>query len=216
MRLIIFDFDGVVADSERTANVILAEGLTGIGVPTTPDEAMGLYMGRRWTDCVPLMEEQLGAALPEDFLSRQIAEVHARITAEVAPVPGLTAFLEGHAHIARCIGSSSKLDYIGACLERMALSHWFEHRFSGHDVERGKPHPDLFLKAASTLGVEPADCVVIEDSAMGVMAGKAAGMRTIGLLAGAHIQHGHAERLAEAGADHVAASYDEVARLLRA
>lgn len=216
MQLIIFDFDGVVADSELAANRILAEGLTRIGLATSVEQALRLYMGRRWADCAPQMEERLGGPLPEGFAAGVIAEVHARLAEEVEAVPGVHRFLGRFAHVPRCIASSSKLDYIGVCLRRMALAHWFEHRFSAHDVARGKPHPDLFLKAASTLGAEPDHCVVIEDSPMGVMAGKAAGMRTIGLCAGSHVLDDHAERLAQAGADHVAASYDEVARLLEA
>lgn len=216
MQLIIFDFDGVVADSELAANHILAEGLTRIGSPTTAEEAIRLYMGRRWADCVPLMEARLGAPLPEGFVVAQVDETHARVVAEVQAVPGVEAFLQRFAHVPRCIASSSRLDYIGKCLDRMALAAWFEHRFSAHDVARGKPHPDLFLKAAATLGADPSACVVIEDSPMGVRAGKAAGMRTIGLCAGGHILDGHAEGLALAGADQVARSYDEVARLLEA
>jgi HAD superfamily hydrolase (TIGR01509 family) len=211
MKLIIFDFDGVVADSERLANQVLAEGLCRIGLATTTEDAMHLYMGRRWADCIPLMEQRRGSPLPGGFLAAQIAEAHARLVADARPVAGVGAFLERFAHAPRCIASSSKLDYIGQSLDRMALAHWFEHRFSGQDVERGKPHPDLFLKAAATLGAEPADCIVIEDSPMGVMAGKAAGMLTIGLCAGGHVGHSHAERLAEAGADMVKASYADLA-----
>jgi beta-phosphoglucomutase-like phosphatase (HAD superfamily) len=96
----------------------------------------------------------------------------------------------------------------------MGLAHRSEHRFSGHDIARGKPHPDLFLLAASTLGVEPGECIVIEDSPTGVMAGRAAGMLTIGLCAGGHIVDGHAERLKAAGADHVVASYEAVAEIV--
>ncbi|WP_419320035.1 HAD family hydrolase [Caulobacter sp. ErkDOM-E] len=167
MRLIIFDFDGVVADSEALANQILAEGLSAIGLPTTTEEALDFYMGRRWADCVLHMEQRLGRALPQDFLTSQIATIHARLVAEVQPVAGVLNFLQQHAGVARCIASSSSVDYIGKCLSRMAMTHWFEHLFSGQDVERGKPHPDLFLKAAAVLGVPTADCVVIEDSPMG-------------------------------------------------
>ena len=214
MRLIIFDFDGVVADSELAANRMLAEGLSRIGLATTTEQAIRLYMGRRWADCQPEMEARHGRPLPEGFVAAHIAEVHARLVAEVEAVPGVRGFLERFAHVPRCIASSSKLGYIGQSLDRLALADWFEHRFSGQDVERGKPFPDLFLKAAATLGAEPDDCVVIEDSPMGVRAGKAAGMRTIGLCAGGHILDDHAERLFEAGADHVVASYEDVARLL--
>lgn len=215
VRLIIFDFDGVVADSEHLAMLVLAEGLSGLGLPTTADEAVRLYMGLGLADCVRAMEAQLGSPLPDGFMAARLEQVRSRVVAEVEPVRGLTAFLAEFAHVRRCIASSSRLDYIGRCLNRMLLADWFEHRFSGHDVERGKPHPDLFLKAAATLAVSPSDCVVIEDSPTGVAAGKAAGMFTFGLCAGRHIGPGHADRLTEAGADVIAESFDHIARVLR-
>jgi beta-phosphoglucomutase-like phosphatase (HAD superfamily) len=215
MRLIIFDFDGVVADSEHLAMLVLAEGLSGLGLPTTADEAVQLYMGLGLADCVRAMEAQLGSPLPDGFMAARLEQVRSRVVAEVEPVQGLTTFLTEFAHVPRCIASSSRLDYIGLCLNRMLLADWFEHRFSGHDVERGKPHPDLFLKAAATLAVSPSDCVVIEDSPTGVMAGKAAGMFTFGLYAGRHIGRGQADRLTEAGADMIAESFDQIAEVLR-
>ena len=216
MRLIIFDFDGVVADSEALANQTLAEGLSGIGLPTTTQEALLFYMGRRWTDCAADMERRLGRALPDGFLSAQITAIHARIFAEVSPVPGVLDFLQQHADVARCIASSSSINYLRRCLDCMGMTSWFEHLFSGQDVQHGKPRPDLFLKAAAALGATPAECVVIEDSPMGVMAGRAAQMFTIGLCAGRHVLDGHAGRLAEAGADVVVSSYAEVDQVLTA
>ena len=215
MQLFIFDFDGVIADSELLANQALAEGLSDVGLPTTTEQALLFYMGRRWADCLPIMEERHGGPLPEGFVSAQVANAHRRIVSEVIAVPGLEEFLSTFAARPRCIASSSTHDYIGRCLDRMSLAHWFEHRFSSHDVQRGKPYPDVFLKAASTMGVDPQNCLVIEDSPAGVKAGKAAGMLTIGLCAGGHILDGHAERLAEAGADTVVSSYGELAELLR-
>jgi beta-phosphoglucomutase-like phosphatase (HAD superfamily) len=215
VKLIIFDFDGVVADSEHLAMAVMAEGLSGLGLPTTTDEAVQLYMGKGLADCVQAMEARLGAPLPHGFMTGRIEEVHRRVVAEVEPVHGLPPFLAAFAHVQRCIASSSKLDYIGRCLDRMSLADRFEHRFSGHDVARGKPHPDLFLKAAATLGISPSDCVVIEDSPTGVVAGKAAGMFTFGLLAGRHVGQGHADRLTEAGADMIAESFDQIAEVLR-
>jgi beta-phosphoglucomutase-like phosphatase (HAD superfamily) len=87
--------------------------------------------------------------------------------------------------------------------------------FSASNVARGKPHPDIFLHAAAEMGVSPRDCIVIEDSASGVVAGRSAGAIVIGLLAAGHIRDGHAATLEEAGAHHVAADYVEVERIVR-
>ncbi len=210
MRLIIFDFDGVVADSELLANRVLAQGLSAIGMATTIDDSLRLYMGKRWRDCEAAIEERHGAKLPEGFIDAQQAAVYAQLADGMQPVPGVIDFIERFAHVPRCIASSSTQEWIGDSLEAMGLAH----RFSGHEIERGKPHPDLFLLAASTMGVPPSECIVIEDSIMGVTAGKAAGMLTIGLCAGGHIVDGQGEGLRAAGADHVAASYDAVAGIV--
>jgi HAD superfamily hydrolase (TIGR01509 family) len=214
MRLIIFDFDGVVADSERVANQVLAEGLSAIGMATTVEQSLQLYMGKRWRDCQAAIEERHGAPLPDGFIEQQRDMVISQLERGMTAVPGVEAFIDRFAGTPRCIASSSTQEWIAAGLKHMGLAHRFEHRFSGHDIERGKPHPDLFLLAASTLGVEPHECIVIEDSATGVTAGRAAGMLTIGLCAGGHIIDGHAERLTAAGADHVVGSYEAAAAIV--
>jgi beta-phosphoglucomutase-like phosphatase (HAD superfamily) len=92
----------------------------------------------------------------------------------------------------------------------------FEDRvFSASNVARGKPHPDIFLHAAAEIGMHPRDCIIIEDSASGVIAGRSAGATVIGLLAAGHIREGHAATLKEAGAHHVAADYIEAERIVR-
>jgi len=79
-------------------------------------------------------------------------------------------------------------------------------------VARGKPHPDIFLFAASRLGVNPNECLVIEDSAGGVRAAIAAGMTAVGLCAASHIRDGHDLKLRDAGAVHLAQSWSDVER----
>lgn len=214
-RLLIFDFDGVVADSELIANIVLAEALTGIGLPTTLDESLARYMGRRWIDCEADIVAALAMPLPLDFNDRRRARVRATLADDLAEVAGLSAFLAAHADWPRCIASSSSHEWLTLSLGIIGLVAHFPHRFSGaSDVVHGKPAPDLFLHAAATLNFAPADCIVIEDSVAGVTGGVAAGMRVIGLVAGTHIRDGHADTLRTAGAHAIAASYDEVAVLL--
>jgi beta-phosphoglucomutase-like phosphatase (HAD superfamily) len=139
---------------------------------------------------------------------------HTRAGTHLTPVAGLADFVAGRGH-ARCIASSSPPDWIELGLARFGLSGRMGPVFSAAvHVTRGKPHPDLFLHAASAMNVDPARVVVIEDSPTGVLAGVAAGMRVIGLCAGGHVRDGHAERLTAAGAHHIARSYDDVARLI--
>ena len=213
--LLIFDFDGVVADTEILANHDLAEALTALGVPTSLDEAMDRYMGRHWPDNEAQIVELLGGPLPEGWVDARRQRIRDRLTLELQEVPGLTGFLGAHVDWPRCIASSSRREWIGLCLDKLGLGAEFEQRFSGsEDVRNGKPAPDLFLFAAAACGFAREDCVVIEDSRAGVVAGVAAGMTVIGLTAGSHSRPGHGEMLRSNGAAFVAGSYDDVAEIL--
>ena len=215
ISLLIFDFDGVVADSELIANDSLAAALSEIGLPTTRDEALQRYMGQRWIDNQAAIEASLGGPLPSDFADRRRAATRARFVAELQAVAGVHGFLQRHAALDRCIASSSGPEWLEFALARIGLAADFEGRvFSGVQVAHGKPAPDLFLLAARTMGHPPADCLVIEDSPAGVRGGVAAGMTVVGLTAGSHAGDGHAELLLAAGAHHIAASFADVDALL--
>lgn len=212
--LIIFDYDGVVADSEVLNSTVMAEQLTAIGLPTTLDQVLAAYTGKRWRDNRPVVEAALGRACPEDFHTNWFATCRARAPSHLKPVPGLIDFIATRDE-ARCIASSSGPDWIGVGLELFGLKDHFDGAvFTGLNVERGKPHPDIFLHAARSMNVDPARALVIEDSEAGVTAGVAAGMTVVGLTAGAHVREGHAERLAARGAHHLADSYAAVSALM--
>ena len=213
-ELIIFDYDGVVADSELLNNEALAEVLTRLGLPTTTDDSIAAYMGKRWLDCRPLIEARLGGPCPETTLEDWTRLCHERAATRLNPVPGLVDFMTGRGQ-ARCVASSSPPDWIELGLARFGLGGRMGPIFSAAvHVSRGKPHPDLFLHAAGAMKADPRRTVVIEDSPTGVLAGVAAGMQVIGLCAGGHVREGHAERLSAAGAHRIARSYAEVAALI--
>jgi HAD superfamily hydrolase (TIGR01509 family) len=215
IRGILFDFDGVVADSETLANTVLAEQVTQLGLPTTLDDALTRYVGKRASEVLALIESGVGRPLPSNFSEDLKAATLARFRVGLQEVTGATAFIRRFSALPRCIASSSSVERLRVCLDALGIANDFSGMvFSADMVERGKPHPDLFLYAASKLEVEPASCVVIEDSASGVQAGIAAGMVVIGLCAASHLRAGHAARLAQAGASHVASTWAEVAELV--
>jgi HAD superfamily hydrolase (TIGR01509 family) len=215
-RLIVFDFDGVLADSEVLANAVLAEMLTELGAPTTTEESLSRYVGKRLRDVILTVEETVGRPMATDFVESYQQRTLARLRADVRLVDGARAFLDSFADVPRCIASSSPPDRIAACLGTLGLVDLFDGKvFSASQVERGKPHPDIFLFAADRMGVSPADALVLEDSVGGVRAAITAGMTVIGLTAASHIRDGHAERLAAAGAHHVAATYTQAADIAR-
>lgn len=215
--LVIFDYDGVIADSELLNGQALAEVLTGIGLPTTVEDALRRYTGRRWLDFRDDIETALGRACPDTVLPDWSELCLSRAATDLTSVKGAADFMAGLSH-PRCIASSSPPDWIEMGLETMGIAaHHAGPIYSGAvHVTRGKPHPDLFLHAARELGVEPSRTLVIEDSRPGVQAGVAAGMTVVGLLAGGHIRDGHAEQLAAAGAQHIAPDYAAVSALMEA
>lgn len=214
-RLIIFDYDGVVADSEILNNRALADVLTQAGLPTTVDDVITRYMGKRWID----FRDEIGQRLPEADLDQLLADwtslCRQRAETDLKAVPGVDAFVQSLGDLPRCIASSSKPDWIAFGLDHVGLSGQMGPIFSAAiHVTRGKPHPDLFLYAAARFGTAPSDCLVIEDSPTGVQGAVAAGMPVIGLAAGGHVRADHAERLRDAGARQVVDSYRAVADLL--
>jgi HAD superfamily hydrolase (TIGR01509 family) len=212
---IIFDFDGVIVDSEWLANAVLADVLTEQGYAVTREECLALYSGLRWADCYRRIEEESGLALGSETLGDLVDEAVTARAAEMLAVEGIEAFLQSQRHRALAIASSSETWWLEQTLDRLGLAAWFEGRlFSAAGFARGKPHPDIYLHAAARLGIAPARCLVIEDHPVGVAAGSAAGMTVIALLAASHIRDGHAGRVRAAGAHHVARDYREVAEIL--
>jgi HAD superfamily hydrolase (TIGR01509 family) len=215
-RLLIFDFDGVLADSELLANTVLAEAITELGVPTTPDESMRVYIGKRFHEVIAAVEAAIGRAVPADFPQTFQQRTLQRFREELRMVSGARSFIEAFADVPRCIASSSSPDRLALCLELLGLETLFgSNVFSASQVARGKPHPDIFLFAAERMGVAPRDALVIEDSAGGVQAAVAAGMTVIGLLAASHIGDGHGDLLRAAGAHYVATTFAEAERFAR-
>jgi HAD superfamily hydrolase (TIGR01509 family) len=215
-RAIIFDFDGVLADSEVLSNTVLAEIVTELGVPTTVDDAYRTYMGKRLNEVIEAIERVAGRKLPADFADAYQNRTFDAFRTRLRPVDGALEFLATWRDVPCCIASSSSPERLALSLEVLDMAALFEERvFSASNVARGKPHPDIFLYAAEQLGVRPDDCIVIEDSVGGVTAGRAAGATVIGLTAAGHIQPGHDARLKEAGADHVVASFAELDRVIR-
>lgn len=214
-RLLVFDFDGVLADSELVANALLAEIVTELGVPTTTEDALRIYTGKRFVDVIATIEASVGRALGPDFPGSFQARTFARFREDLCTVRGAEAFLDEFVDIPRCIASSSAPERLVFCLDLLGLTPRFEHVFSASEVSRGKPHPDIFLYAAERMGIPPGEALVLEDSPGGVRAAVAAGMTVIGLLAGSHVRAAHETSLRDAGATYLAPTYADAAEITR-
>lgn len=185
--LVIFDNDGVLVDSEPISNTLLAGYLTELGHPTSYEESVRDYMGSAMHRIHELVEERTGERLPVDFDERFHARVFAAFQRELEAVSGAAEVLKGlaEAGVPYCVASSGSHERIRVGHRKTGLDAWFrdENIFSAEDVGRGKPEPDLFLYAASRMGVAPERCVVVEDSRLGVQAAVATGMDVYGFTA---------------------------------
>ncbi len=210
---IIFDFDGVIADSELPANHALAESLTAIGLPTSFAQSLDWYCGHNWQETRCRIEARLGGPLPDSFVGDHNSRALAAFEIGLGPVEGVEAFLLRSGEIPRAIASSSQADYISTVLDRFGMSAAFgTHIYSAYGMARGKPQPDIYLQAAKGIGIAPADCLAIEDSPVGASAAVAAGMEVVGLCAASHImdREGHAESLRAVGVHRIAFSFEEI------
>jgi len=218
MTLIIFDCDGVLVNSEEVYLAAELEFLASVGVVLERDVYTDTFMGLSppmWQARLQsIIAEQRSAPLPSDFFVRLDDHTTARIEVHLAALPDARQTIDG-IEARRCVASSTPSARLRWKLQQTGLIGLFDpHIFSSDMVANGKPAPDLFLHAAAAMGVQPGECVVVEDSVNGVMAGKAAGMQVIGFTAGAHCAGNHGDRLAMAGADRIVGSYGELAAAL--
>jgi HAD superfamily hydrolase (TIGR01509 family) len=186
---LIFDFDGVLLESEWAGNSQIAAYLTGIGHPTTVDEAMRNFMGLSGPDFLAALERWIGRPIPEDFHDARAAEDARALAEGLEEVAGAIGFIRSlPPDLPRAICSSSTMAWITSHLAHLGLDDAFgEMIFSGREhVARGKPAPDLYLHAAEALGVPIDRIAIIEDSPIGVEGAVASGAEVIGLVAGRH------------------------------
>ena len=204
-ELVIFDCDGVLVDSEAITIEVESALLAEAGFAISADEIAERYVGLSYASMMSGLENQFGRPVPPGLSTRIQREVLAAFPDQLVEVSGIGAVLH-RLDRPRCVASSSDLDRIELSLRLTGLDQHFDpgSLFSAQMVERGKPAPDLFLHAAAALGVEPAACVVVEDSPYGVSAALAAGMEVVGLVAGGHARPSLRDRLAAAGANRIA------------
>ncbi|CAN5662852.1 HAD family hydrolase [soil metagenome] len=211
VKAVLFDCDGVLIDSEVIAIGIEVAALAKVGVHLTRAELADRYVGVSGSAMRRSVAKEFDVDLTDAFWNDLRDRSHAELTEEVRPVTGMAEVIE-RLTVPYCLASSSSHERIELSLEAAGLLHLFppDLRFSAEDVDHGKPAPDLFLLAARSLGVDPADCVVVEDSPYGVQAALAAEMDVIGFTGGGHADKAWAGRLRTAGATTIVTTADEL------
>lgn len=205
-RLVIFDCDGVLVDSEPITNRIIAEQLTRHGLPTSVEECAERYVGGTLPG-IWRKARARGASLPDDWVATTYATCFEALAREVAPIPGALAVLDrlDAAGLPYCVASNGPVRKMEVTLGRCRLAERLGRRvFSAHVVGSAKPEPGLFLHAAAAMGVAPAECTVVGDSPNDALAARAAGMRCLG-----YCRDTPPERLTAHGAE----TFDDMAAL---
>ncbi|MBU8536925.1 HAD family hydrolase [Falsiroseomonas tokyonensis] len=181
---VLFDCDGVLADSEALHNRIIAEEISALGWEMDAAEAERRFIGLSWRNIVPLVQARLGPdSVPADFVEGVVARVLRALRQEVVPVPGVQKALRAilAAGIPVAVASNSSRPELLTKLHGLGLTEVFRGRtFSYDDVALPKPAPDMYRAAAEACGADPRACVVVEDSVTGSRAGRAAGCRVLG------------------------------------
>ena len=183
-RLVVFDCDGVLVDSERLNVDLDVRAIGELGWPITREEVIARHVGLSEADATADIESVIGRPIPPEWVARWRGLYLAAYETELEAIPGVGAAIEAlvASEWAVCVATSGSRDGTWRKLTRCALHGWFTDGsvFTAADVARGKPAPDLFLWAARSMGVAPDRCVVVEDSPHGVAASRAAGMPCVG------------------------------------
>lgn len=198
--MVIFDCNGVLVDSEPLVATVVSQEFMRAGFALTPDVVARYFTGWRPADMFAEVESVAGRKLPPNFADRVASAIRRRFRTELRAT-GHTIHALTWLRGPKCVASSSSYDRIRLSLETTDLIRFFEpNLFSASDVAHGKPAPDLFLHVAARMHKKPAECIVVEDSPVGVAAGVAAGMMVIGFVGGSHAGSQRGDYLRSAGA----------------
>ena len=200
---VLFDCDGVLVDSEPITNGVLRDMLAESGLVLTSAECMRLFVGKAVKDERALIEANTGQPLTDDWLHRFRERRNVGLIAGLQAIDGaVEAVAAIHAKYAGRIACASGADRfkVELQLDKCGLMPYFKgYIFSGHELPRSKPFPDVYLAAAAALGADAKRCAVVEDSVTGVLAGVAAGATVFG-YAPQEFGHSSAAALRAAGA----------------
>lgn len=202
----IFDMDGVLIDSGAHHRKAWAALLHELRVAPAEPEFWRLTIGRPAEEAVPLLLGRSMSAEEARQLALRKRELYADFSARgVDLVAGVGAFVAAlaRAGVPRAVGTSASSTDAFPLLREVGLGRYFDVVVTAEDVRWGKPDPEVYLLAARRIGVSPGECVVFEDSLVGVQAARRAGMRAIG-VATAHT----ADELAAAGAEGAIATFE--------
>jgi HAD superfamily hydrolase (TIGR01509 family) len=214
---VLFDCDGVLVDSEGITNGVLRVMLHERGWSLTSQECMDIFLGRAVKDLQAKIEHHTAQPLTQEWMQRFRDRRDQALQAELVAIPNaVKAVQEIHNDYAGRIACASGADRgkVELQLDKVGLMSFFEGRiFSGHEVPRSKPHPDVYLAAATALGLAASACAVVEDTSTGASAGLAAGATVLGYCPNG-AGHSTAQQLRALGVQLIFTDMAQLPRLL--
>lgn len=190
-KLVIFDCDGVLIDSELLSADSMISELDKIGIKINYRFFFEKLVGKSFKQGLEIIEAQFGRAPDHDFSDRFRVELRSRFEDQLKPIDGIAELID-HLNIPCCVATSSAPDRAVHSLTVAGLVNKFEsHIYTATMVKNGKPAPDLFLYAAEMMGVAPQHCIVIEDSFYGLQGARAANMHGWHFSGGSHYLQGY-------------------------
>ncbi|MGZ3632927.1 MAG: HAD family hydrolase [Parachlamydiaceae bacterium] len=187
-KLVVFDCDGVLIDSEYVSSKVFAEALTALGYSLTVEESIHRFTGVSAQAAREIIMQESAIDIPENYWTLYQPRLSEVYETELKPL--MTPVLEvlKNLGVTCCVASNSSRDYVIDCLKLTGQLSYFTETsiFTAQQVSKGKPAPDLFLLAAREMGFAPEDCLVIEDSPPGIEAAFAAKMNVFAFMGGSH------------------------------
>ena len=183
-KLLIFDCDGVLVDSEGIANRVFAEQVVGLGISMTTEEAAKRFTGIKMSKSIDYVEELLGHPVPVEFLTDYRRRSFEAFRQELQPIKGIEELIK-KLDKPFCVASNGPRNKVELNLSITNLLPYFEENiFTAYEIGKWKPDPEFYLSVANQMGCSPEECIVVEDSKFGVKAGHVAGMKVMGYTAG--------------------------------
>ncbi len=213
---LICDCDGVLVDSEVIADHVMLDTLTSTFPGIDFEVAVKSAFGQQTSRFLENLQASQNITLPADFLQTVEHNVERALASSLCAISGVRDALQ-RVTLPAAVVSNSRMSRVLASVKRAGLTEIFAGRiFSAEQVARPKPYPDVYLLAARQLNVEPARCIVVEDSVAGLNAARAAGMKTIAFVGASHIPDGYADVLRNMGITRIMEHMDELPALVEA
>jgi beta-phosphoglucomutase-like phosphatase (HAD superfamily) len=213
IKHLFFDNDGTLVDTEQIAQKAMLEVLANHGFLMSEAEYSHQFPGLLLRDILQILELKHGFKAPAGFV-KIVREAHENAYKKnLRAIPGMPKLFRSTT-VPKSMVSNGSVEHVEKCLKKIRLlSSVTGQIFSAEQVSQPKPFPDVYQFALKKTGIHAQEALVIEDSTVGVLAAKAAGIRVVGFLGASHLQEGHTEKLIQAGADFIAKDARDLAGL---